>query len=385
MNNVELLQQLIRFPTVSSESNLDLIHYIAHLLEEKGIQAQVIQDPVQAKAALFATVGDPTIPGILLSGHSDVVPVEGQAWSVDPFSATLVEDKLFGRGACDMKGFIAVALNLMLSLADKPLARPVHLAVSFDEELGCLGVKDMLLHLQHLKVEPLLCIVGEPTEMNIALGHKGKAAYRVHCCGEEAHSSRAPLSVNAIYLACDFIAKLRELQQQFKVRGARDDEYDIPYSTVHVGKIEGGKAINIVPQSCQFDFEIRHLAQDDLDKELTTLFSQAQHIVEAARAELPASRAEIQFTCMSRYPGLNTDASHHAIQRLKKWSADDAKFIRVAFGTEGGLFSQALNAPVVVCGPGSIEQAHKPDEFVALSQLHDCEQVLTQFIYDICQ
>lgn len=385
MNHVELLQQLIRFPTISSASNLDLIHYVAQLLEEKGIQVQVIQDPVQAKAALFASVGDPTVPGILLSGHSDVVPVEGQAWSVDPFSATVVEDKLFGRGACDMKGFIAVALNLMLSLADKPLMRPVHLAVSFDEELGCLGVKDMLLHLQHLKVEPLLCIVGEPTEMNIALGHKGKAAYRVHCCGEEAHSSRAPLSVNAIYLACDFIAKLRELQQQFKLCGARDDEYDIPYSTVHVGKIEGGKAINIVPQSCQFDFEIRHLAQDDLDKELTTLFAQAQHIVETARESLPDSQADIQFECMSRYPGLNTDANNDAIQHLKKCSADSAQFIRVAFGTEGGLFSQALNVPVVVCGPGSIAQAHKPDEYVELNQLNDCEQVLTQFINDMCR
>lgn len=352
MNNVELLQQLIRFPTVSSESNLDLIHYIAQLLEEKGIQVQVIQDPVQAKAALFATVGDPTIPGILLSGHSDVVPVEGQAWSVDPFSATLVEDKLFGRGGCDMKGFIAVALNLMLSLADKPLARPVHLAVSFDEELGCLGVKDMLLHLQHLKVEPLLCIVGEPTEMNIALGHKGKAAYRVHCCGEEAHSSRAPLSVNAIYLACDFIAKLRELQQQFKVRGARDDEYDIPYSTVHVGKIEGGKAINIVPQSCQFDFEIRHLAQDDLDKELTTLFSQAQHIVEAARAELPASRAEIQFTCMSRYPGLNTDASHHAIQRLKNGQQMMQNSFALRLALRADCFLRRLTPPLWCVGRG---------------------------------
>ncbi|MZI94957.1 acetylornithine deacetylase [Vibrio sp. CAIM 722] len=385
MTDAELLERLIRFPTISSESNLDLIKYVADLLQSHGINTTQIDDPDQAKAALFASVGDPSVPGILLSGHSDVVPVAGQNWHYEPFYPQIESGKLYGRGACDMKGFLAVAINVMISLAQKPLSRPVHLAISFDEELGCLGVKDLLLHLKHIEVEPLLCIVGEPTLMNIALGHKGKAAYRVHCHGQEAHSSRAPLSVNAIYLACDVMAQLRQMQRDFKQHGARDEAYDIPYSTVHVGKIEGGKAINIVPQQCDFDFEIRHLAEDDLDASLNTVFEQAKEIVAQAREEHPDSNADIQFECMSRYPGLNTESDNAMVQSLMAHSTPETQLIKVAFGSEGGLFSQYLNAPVVVCGPGSIAQAHKPDEYVELTQLDACHQLLEQFTAHICE
>ncbi|SHO55979.1 acetylornithine deacetylase [Vibrio quintilis] len=384
MDTKELLKRLIAFATVSSESNLELIDFVQSLLATKGIQSELVFNDDHTKAAMFASIGPAGQPGLLLSGHSDVVPVKGQNWQTDPFTGTEQDGKIYGRGSCDMKGFIASAIQIMLAFADKPLSRPVHLAISYDEELGCLGVKDLLLQLQHLKVEPYLCIVGEPTSMNIATGHKGKTSFRTHCCGDEAHSSQAPLHTNAIYLACDIIAHLRQLQTELITSGARDEAYNIPHSTVHVGTIEGGRSLNIVPGECQFVFEIRHLPGDDIDTHLEALFAQAETIVQQARQAHPTTSAAITFDCLTRYPGLDTPAEHPAVQQLSALSPAGTETLKVAFGSEGGLFAEYLSAPVVVCGPGSIDQAHKPNEFISLSQLQQCDDLLNKLVPEIC-
>ncbi|RQW61879.1 acetylornithine deacetylase [Vibrio viridaestus] len=384
MKTKERLKTLISYPTVSSDSNLDLIQYVEKVLGQYGIETHIVYNEHKTKAALYAAIGPTVQPGIVLSGHTDVVPVAGQNWTEDPFKASEKDGLLYGRGSCDMKGFIASAINTMIAFSDKPLTRPVHLALSFDEELGCLGVRDLLVQLKQIGVEPYLCIVGEPTSMNIATGHKGKTAYRTHCCGDEGHSSQAPLHTNAIYLACDVISSLRQLQSKLIESGAHDEEYNIPYSTVHIGTINGGRALNIVPGECTFEFEIRHLAQDNIANEIETIVHQAKALIDSIKIERSDSKAAIHFECLTDYPGLNTDKNTPAVKQLYSLSSPETKQIKVAFGTEGGLFSEYLSAPVVVCGPGSIDQAHKPDEFVSLQQLDQCDELLSQFIYETC-
>ena len=371
---LDILKTLISFDTTSSLSNLALIHYVQQLLHSHGIDATLVHDEAGGKANLFASVGPRHVPGVLLSGHTDVVPVAGQAWTRPPFEATVSDGKLYGRGSCDMKGFIAVALDVLLSAAGQALARPLQLALSYDEEIGCVGVRRLLDVLHLAPQRPFLCIVGEPTNMHFALGHKGKASYRVHCHGQEAHSSLAPLAANAIHLASDFIARLRHTQKQLQQQGAHDDAYDIAYSTVHVGRIDGGKALNIVPNLCTLEFEIRHLPADDPEVMLAQLAEQAEAI--AREAKKVSGVADIHIETLNAYPGLDTSPTVDAVRWLNQFAAPGTEQVKVAFGTEGGLFAQRLKVPVVVCGPGSIEQAHKPDEYVALSQLQACERLL---------
>ncbi|WP_416423829.1 acetylornithine deacetylase [Pseudomonas sp. App30] len=371
---LDILKQLISFDTTSSQSNLALIHYVQQLLNAQGIDTTLVHDEAGTKANLFASVGPRDVPGVLLSGHTDVVPVAGQAWTRPPFQATLSDGKLYGRGTCDMKGFIAVALDALLSAAGQPLQRPLQLALSYDEEIGCVGVRRLLDVLHLAPQRPFLCIVGEPTNMHFALGHKGKASYRVHCHGQEAHSSLAPLAANAIHLASDFIGSLRNTQQRLQQQGAHDDAYDIAYSTVHVGRIDGGKALNIVPNLCTLEFEIRHLPADDPEVMLAQLAEQAEAI--AREAKKVSGVADIRIESLNAYPGLDTSPTVDAVRWLKAFAAPETAQVKVAFGTEGGLFAQRLNVPVVVCGPGSIEQAHKPDEYVELAQLQACERLL---------
>lgn len=370
---LEILKRLIAFDTVSSESNLALIDYVRELLASKGIESLIVKDESGRKANLFASVGPRDVPGVLLSGHTDVVPAAGQAWTVPAFQATLRDGRIYGRGSCDMKGFIALAVDAMLSAADAPLIRPLQLALSHDEEIGCVGVRRLLDVLHLAPVRPMLCIVGEPTEMQFVLGHKGKGSYRTLCRGQEAHSSLAPRSANAIHLACDFIAALREGQRRLQ-QGAHDAAYDVPYSTVHVGQIAGGKALNIVPNLCTLDFEVRNLPADDLDQFIEQMREQAQAIV--AEAKRLSSVAAIEIETLNVYPGLDTHPSVEAVRLLQAFAAPGTGSAKVSFGTEGGLFSQRLDVPVVVCGPGSIKQAHKPDEFVELSQMDAGERFL---------
>lgn len=371
---LEILKRLIAFDTVSSESNMALINYVRDLLATKGIESLIVKDDTGGKANLFASTGPKDQPGILLSGHTDVVPVAGQAWTLPPFQATEKDGRIYGRGSCDMKGFIALAIDAMLDAADMHLTRPLQLALSYDEEIGCVGVRRLLDVLHLAPSRPFLCIIGEPTMMQFALGHKGKSSYRTFCHGQEAHSSLAPLAANAIHLASDFIAALRDSQQQIAKTGTQDADFDIPYSTLHVGVIEGGKALNIVPNLCTLDFEYRNLAVDDPNVLLDELRERAEAIVREAK--LVSSVAAIEIELLNEYPGLDVHPSVEAVRLLHNFAEPDTQHIKVSFGTEGGLFANRLNVPVVVCGPGSIEQAHKPDEFIDISQLQAGQKFL---------
>lgn len=380
---LEILKRLIAFDTVSSEPNMALIEYVRELLASKGIESLIVKDETGKKANLFASTGPRDVPGVLLSGHTDVVPAAGQAWTMPPFQATLRDGRIYGRGTCDMKGFIALAIDAMLDAADMTLMRPLQLALSHDEEIGCVGVRRLLDVLHLAPVRPFLCVVGEPTLMQFAVGHKGKASYRTFCRGQEAHSSLAPRAVNAIHLASDFIAELRKSQKQIEQQGARDEGYDIPYSTVHIGRIDGGKALNIVPNLCTMEFEYRNLPGDNPDALLEQLRERAEVLVRKARQL--SGVADIEIEVMNEYPALETHPSVEAVRLLHAFAEPGTQHIKVSYGTEGGLFAGRLNVPVVVCGPGSIEQAHKPDEFIDESQMDAGERFLQSLLGSLKQ
>ncbi|KFF84663.1 acetylornithine deacetylase [Pseudomonas syringae] len=380
---LEILKRLIAFDTVSSEPNMALIEYVRELLASKGIESLIVKDETGKKANLFASTGPRDVPGVLLSGHTDVVPAAGQAWTMPPFQATLRDGRIYGRGTCDMKGFIALAIDAMLDAANMTLMRPLQLALSHDEEIGCVGVRRLLDVLHLAPVRPFLCVVGEPTLMQFAVGHKGKASYRTFCRGQEAHSSLAPRAVNAIHLASDFLAELRKSQKQIEQQGARDEGYDIPYSTVHIGRIDGGKALNIVPNLCTMEFEYRNLPGDNPDALLEQLRERAEVLVREARQL--SGVADIEIEVMNEYPALETHPSVEAVRLLHAFAEPGTQHIKVSYGTEGGLFAGRLNVPVVVCGPGSIEQAHKPDEFIEESQMDAGERFLQSLLGSLKQ
>ncbi|MEE5096328.1 acetylornithine deacetylase [Pseudomonas alliivorans] len=380
---LDIFKRLIAFETVSSEPNMALIEYVRDLLATKGIESLIVRDETGKKANLFASTGPREQPGVLLSGHTDVVPAAGQAWTVPPFQATLRDGRIYGRGTCDMKGFIALAIDAMLNAADMTLTRPLQLALSHDEEIGCVGVRRLLDVLHLAPVRPFLCVVGEPTLMQFAVGHKGKSSYRTYCRGQEAHSSLAPRAVNAIHLASDFIAELRKSQKQVEQQGVRDDGYDIPYSTVHIGRIDGGKALNIVPNLCTLEFEYRNLPGDDPDQLLEQLRERAEVLVREARQLSGVAAIDIEI--MNEYPALETHPSVEAVRMLHAFAEPGTRHIKVSYGTEGGLFAGRLNVPVVVCGPGSIEQAHKPDEFIEESQMNAGERFLQSLLGSLKQ
>jgi acetylornithine deacetylase len=370
---VEILKDLIGFATVSRDPNRDLIDYVAARLEAVGADWQVIPDADGGKANLFATAGPRDIGGVMLSGHTDVVPVDGQDWRVPPFTCTESDGRYYGRGTADMKGFVAAAINAFETAARGGLATPLHLALSYDEELGCLGVRSMIDMLAAVPVRPVICIVGEPTEMGIATGHKGKTVIHADCTGMAAHSSLAPLAVNAVHLACDLVAAIRRRQQDIVENGQQDAAYNIPYSTLHVGRIEGGLQVNIVPRGARVEFEIRNLADDDPQTIIEAIRADIAPIIVAARQTTPA--ADISLTVVNSYPGLETALDSEVVTLLQELTGVNAT-CKVAFGTEGGLFARDLGIPTIICGPGSMDQGHKPDEFVTAAQLALCDDML---------
>jgi acetylornithine deacetylase len=370
---VEILKDLIGFATVSRDPNRDLIDYVAARLEAVGADWQVIPDADGGKANLFATAGPRDIGGVILSGHTDVVPVDGQDWRVPPFTCTESDGRYYGRGTADMKGFVAAAINAFETAARGGLATPLHLALSYDEELGCLGVRSMIDMLAAVPVRPVMCIVGEPTEMGLATGHKGKTVIHADCTGMAAHSSLAPLAVNAVHLACDLVAAIRRRQQDIVENGQHDAAYNIPYSTLHVGRIEGGLQVNIVPRGARVEFEIRNLADDDPQTIIEAIRADIAPIIVAARQTTPA--ADISLTVVNSYPGLETALDSEVVTLLQELTGVNAT-CKVAFGTEGGLFARDLGIPTIICGPGSMDQGHKPDEFVTAAQLALCDDML---------
>lgn len=373
MTTQGILRDLIAFPTISADPNRALIDYCADLLKNIGADVTIIEDETKKKANLYATIGPSGVPGVLLSGHTDVVPIEGQSWNVPPFEMTEADGKFFGRGTTDMKGFIASALSMAQKAAESDLTTPLHIALSYDEEIGCVGVRSMIEMLSKAPFRPRFCIVGEPTLMSVATGHKGKTACRVTCIGHEAHSALAPTALNAIHLTCDMISYIRELQAEIAKSSTQDSDYDIPYTTLHVGKIEGGVALNIVPNHSSFMFEIRNLQEDAPETLLKKIKKQAETILKPLRAEFP--EAAIDFTITNTYPPLSTAKDAEVVSFVKSLTGSNAT-MKVAFGTEGGLFSSQLDIPTVVCGPGSMAQGHKPDEFISIDQLSKCDSML---------
>lgn len=375
---LEILEKLIGFETVSRRPNVDLIDYLATLLDEQAIPYERVASEDGSKANLFATVGPADRPGVVLSGHTDVVPVEGQDWRRAPFRLESDGGRLYGRGTTDMKGFVACAMNAALSAAGRDLQTPLHLAFSYDEEIGCVGVLHLLEHLADKPVKPRFCIIGEPTELAIATGHKGKTALRADCRGKEVHSALAPQGINALYLAADFLQLLRDTQAEITANGARDGDYDIPYSTLHAGVMSGGTALNIVPNHCHIEFEIRNLKSDDPTAILSGLRVGVSKILEGYPPE-----AAIDMEVTNSYPGLDTPPDAAVVAFVKALTGANSTN-KVAFGTEAGLFDQRLGVPSVVCGPGSMAQGHKPDEFIALSQIEACEAMLDRLLDRLC-
>ncbi len=377
MRTLDILGRLISFETVSPQSNLDLIHFVRDLLSSAGATVDLIHHESGKKANLYATLGPADLPGILLSGHTDVVPVEGQEWTVPPFQMTTRGDAVFGRGAADMKGFLACAIVAALHGSSRSLRTPLHLALSYDEEIGCIGVRSLIDMLQAAPFRPALCIVGEPTSLAVATGHKGKTGLRAICRGREGHSALAPFALNAIHLATGLVGEIRRIQERIASGDSLDDDYDVPYTTLHVGKIAGGVALNIVPNHCQLDFEIRNIAQDDPTEILNEIKSAATRISADARKTAPEAAIDIEV--FNAYPGLNTPEGAEVVAFVKSLTGANGT-IKVAFGTEGGLFSSQLGIPTVVCGPGSMAQGHKPDEFVSLEQLSLCDAMLVRLV-----
>ncbi|AWJ94837.1 acetylornithine deacetylase (plasmid) [Azospirillum baldaniorum] len=370
---LDILERLVAFPTVSRDSNLDLILWAKERLEAAGATTRLVPSEDGRKANLFASVGPADRPGVLLSGHTDVVPVDGQAWTSDPFRLTRRAGNLYGRGTADMKGFVAAAMALAQRASGRTLSQPLHLALSYDEEVGCLGVRRLIDMMAALPVRPRFCIVGEPTLMQVVTAHKGKTALRIDCRGVECHSSLAPQGMNAIHMACDMLTGLRRLQERVQTEGSRDADYDVPWTTIHAGVIQGGSALNIVPNHCRLDMEIRHLPQDPVEPLLDAVRAEAAAIETRARSAFPAAAVEIAE--LSSYPSLDTDGDSEVVSFVKALTGGNS-LGKISFGTEGGLFQQRLSLPTVVCGPGSIGEAHKPDEFIAEEQLAACDRML---------
>jgi acetylornithine deacetylase len=380
----ELIRTLVGFDTTSRDSNLALIHWVRDWLAGHGVASTLTFDDERRKANLFATLpahdGNADTGGIVLSGHTDVVPVDGQPWDTDPFTATPVGDKVHGRGVTDMKSFSATGLAFVPELLRRGLAQPVHFALSYDEETGCIGVHRLLADIVARGVAPAGCIVGEPTGMQVVVAHKGKKAWRCRVRGFEAHSSLTPMGVNAVQIGCDIVAFVTQKARAFRDRGGFDDAYDVPFTTVHTGVIRGGTAVNIIPRDCHFDFEIRHLPFDDPDAFFADVRAYAESLVPEMRKV--AADTWIEFDHLSTLPGFDTggDSAIAALGHHCNGAHDHGK---VSFGTEASLFHNA-GIPTIICGPGHIAQAHQPNEWVAIEQLARCEAFMRRLADRVC-
>ncbi len=368
-----MIERLIAFDTTSRNSNLDLIHFIRDYLADLGIAATLVHDADGRKANLYATLGPSDRGGVALSGHTDVVPIDDQDWQRDPWKISEADGRLYGRGTCDMKSFVAVALAHAPRFLSGELETPVHLCFSYDEEVGCRGVPDLLAYLAEQPVRPRLCIVGEPTDMKVITAHKGKLSMCCHVRGKEAHSSLAPHGVNAIQAAARVIGKLTDMAAEKAAQGPFDDDYDVPFTTVHTGVIEGGTQLNIVPGHCRFEFEFRYLPEDSPSALLAEIKNFAEQEIAPAMQAIDPNTG-FAWEELAGFPGLNLPPDAEVVDLAKTLSGGNATG-KVAFGTEAGLFDSS-GIPAVVCGPGSIDQAHKPDEFVTLEQIALCERFM---------
>ncbi len=371
-NTVQTLATLAAFPTISAAPNEDLIRYAAERITVAGGRIHMLAGAVPGKFNLLASFGPETGAGLVLSGHSDVVPVTGQDWHSDPFTLTERDGKLFARGSSDMKGFLAAMLTAAERADKRKLTRPLHLAFSYDEEIGCVGVRDLLTRLQAEGFKAQGCVIGEPTELRVITGHKGKIAGCICCRGKAAHSANPALGCNAIELAGGMLAEMSALQQEL-ARARRDDAYPFPHTSLHAGKIAGGVALNIVPDACDIEFEIRYLAGEDTGALLERLRTAG------SRLAAPSNGGSVEVRVTNEYPGVETPVDAPITQQALA-AADAMETGKIGFGTEAGLFAQALGMQTVICGPGSIDRAHKADEYVTRDELAACDAFLDKMI-----
>lgn len=370
-----LVRRLIAFDTTSRSSNLALIDFAQELLERAGARCRRTVDVSGAKANLFATLGPDRQGGYVLSGHTDVVPVDGQDWSSDPFQPEVRDGKLFGRGACDMKGFVGVALAMVPKIADARLERPIHFAFSYDEEVGCAGVSGLLDDLDANNIRPELAIIGEPTLMKVVGAHKAGAVLHTHCHGREGHSSAPEKGANAVMMAGEFVRLLEEVWDE--LRDDADPAFDPPHTTLQANMIEGGSASNILARDAIVTWEYRALPGRDTAAIVERVRQRAEHEI-LGKYRRRAPEARLDTIVHATYPGLAMDENSPAVRvALALSGANHAE--AVSYGTEAGHFQRA-GIPAVICGPGSIDQAHKADEFVALSELAACEVFLDKVI-----
>ena len=366
---LELAQTLVRMNTVSHNSNLELIHFIRDHLARLGVKSRLTFNDDKTKANLFATLGEGKPTGIILSGHTDTVPWDGQDWTMDPLSALVKDGNLYGRGSADMKAFIGIAVSHAEQFLNSDAPFAIHLAFSYEEEIGCFGVKELIADLRDANIKPLACIVGEPTSMIPAIAHKG--VYRYKCCvrGKEAHSSLTPHSVNAIEMAARVVGRVRDMAEDFEKNEPRFEGFDVPFSTSSVGQFHGGIADNVVPRDAEFRYEFRDLPTANAAQMQSEVVAYAQSLEPAMKKVAPAAGFEFETICeIPSFLGSKDDP----VTRLAQELSGEKGTTLVAFGTEAGLFKNA-GISTVVCGPGSIQQAHQPDEYVSLEQLGRCE------------
>ena len=376
---MSILADLIGFDTTSRNSNLELIRYVEDYLSQHGVQSTLVHDDSGHKANLYATIGPAELGGVMLSGHTDVVPVDGQRWASDPFVLERIDDKVFGRGSADMKGFIACVLEWVPEMVAASLATPIHIALSYDEEVGCIGVRRLLDLMEKMPVVPSMAIIGEPTNMEIVVAHKGKRGIRVNVRGASAHSAYPTEGVNAIEVVAQLIAHISEVQQDIERNGPFDPGYRVPHTTLHVGTVRGGTALNIVPNECSFDFEIRHLPEHEIDPLIDTVQRYATDNLEPTM-RLKNPDCGIDFTELFGYPALFTAPDAPVVAFVRSLLEYDRAVEQISFGSEAGLFSRRIGIPAVVCGPGSILQAHRPDEYVSIEQLETCRTMLRRLV-----
>lgn len=376
MNSRAWLEHLVSFDTTSRNSNLALIESVRDTLAAQGLRPELIRSADGRKANLFATLpahdgGEQG--GIILSGHTDVVPVDGQDWASDPFQLTERDGKLYGRGSADMKGYLAAALALVPEFLAQPRRKPLHLALSYDEEVGCIGAPVMLAELKQRGLHADGCVVGEPTGMQVVVAHKGINLFRCRVHGKAAHSSLTPRGCNAIEYAARLICRIRDIADQLKAQGPYDNFYDVPFTTLTTNQISGGIAVNTIPELCEFSYEFRNLP----GMSPASIQAQVEQYVQdelLPRMRQEYAQASIDVEIGAFAPALEAGEQQAITQLVRALSADHATR-KVAYGTEGGLFQNA-GIPTVICGPGHIEQAHKPDEFIEIAQLDACEGFL---------
>lgn len=377
----EILRDLVAFDTTSAKSNLPLIRYVQDYLDRFDIPSTLVMDESGEKANLWATIGPKIDGGLVLNGHTDCVPVEGEIWESAPFDLTERDGNLYGRGTADMKGFLAAALAAVPDLLLMDLQRPVHLAFSHDEEIGCIGVRTLLAKIRAEGLTPAACIVGEPTLMQVVTGHKGGRAYRCHFTGLPVHSSLAPQGQNAIESAAELVLFLRGIAEELAA-GPQDADFDLTHSTLSVGMISGGTAINIVPSAATVTFEFRNLLEVDQEAIFKRIETEVMsRILPAAQARFAG--AEARFEQIYEYPAHAIDAEDPLVRAMKQIVGHNGHS-KVAFGAEAGLFLRELNLPTVLCGPGAISVAHRPDEYVARSQLAACDAMLRKAVAQFC-